>query len=258
MEERIQELLHLIHYDFIDMNSRTLMIQDMDLDRSIIMDVPGKLLSDDQTRSIECKMSKEQQWLQVRNSNIDENMPFFRASTEISDQGDNYYSYEVEKDGSLFDTSIGTIHNHNVCHLRKMDLLENKPFVVDVCYQDKDLMITRSYQGNVEKVALHSMGDDSGVITFSKNGEDLESVSVSGDLKKYYSSLISIVSDTVFQGNELLYELSPALFYQIRDTFPQLKEIISYQKESYETDYIDEYLRKYNLFTNSDSIYSVK
>ena len=258
-EGRVKKLLEMIDIDLYSVYANQYVIKDQKNSENYIdiVFVPGEYMSEDQTRKFECVLDQSVQLFRDSSSHLDpDDIHFLRASSQIDALGNDYYSYELEENGTLYDIFIGDRSFEGECHYRKLDSVEGKPFITDILWKEGDFTVSRKYDGSSEKIEMHPLTDYSAMISLYKNGELLEEKKVTGNLSFYYSSVFSAVSDVVLEANQALHRIHPSILSHMQEEFDHFQTFISYQEGCYDADGLDELYRKHELFIEPNRIKS--
>jgi len=255
--EYAPNIIGMVQFELWELSPLQMIIKDQkDPEGKYFCDVvplPCEYIADDQERKIECVLNHDTKWLQVRsmNMNPEDDYHFFRAGVEMDSNNDSLM-FGFEKDGSLYDSIIGRYHNQDMCYFRKMDIVGDHTIMVSSEYRDGILSVSRRDNKEIDEITLTPTSKKKGKISFTKNHELLEEVEVSGNLSTYYSSLLSTINDAIVQENELLQKMSPELFQKMRTNIPVFEKFLEYLSESYDTDYVDSFLQKHQLFQTNE------
>lgn len=253
--DRVYEILSAIDYELYSLNDKALIVIDKkDKGNKRILDyleLPCSELSLNKDRKIECVNDDNTNYIGVRYTNIDgEGYTSFLEIKSKKDQYNDYLSCEFENNGKFNSITLG----NNMCKFREMDLVEGIPMVTELNFDENEINVSRQLKGNSEGIRLFK----NGLLTFYKNGEMVETVQLEDDIDKYFSSVVSTV-DPIIEGSiSCLSKVNPDLVKLMAKEFPLLKELFKHGSECYETDFIDNYLRKHDLFIHDESITNVK
>ena len=254
-EDRIKDLLEMIDFDLCDVYMNRYAIKDRKSPNSYIdfVYIPGEYITEDQTRKFDYKWNRSERLFQVSYSRMDpDEINYFRASSKKDALGNDYCSFELEENGSLYDIFVGKRENQEECHYRKLDVKNDKPLITDVLWKEGNFTVSKKYDGSSIKIELHPLSDYHGVISFYKDDELLETEEVLGDLSLYYSSILSTASDVVLEANQALKTIHPSVLQHMKDEFDGFRTVLFYLEGCYDADGLDDCLKKHGIFTEPD------
>lgn len=255
-QERLKKILQIIDYELYHVTDGQITLKDQKNHGKSYYDVlsyPYSMMSDDHTRRIDCTFEPNRNWVQVRSINLldSKDIPFVQASSLVEGDKNDYCSFEVEKNGTLFDMTIGRKNNEAICEYRMMENYDNHPIVVDVCYTPSKFVITRRDVPKMEEIVVQKSGR-CGRVTFIKNHEVLEDTVLSIPYEEAICGAMSCVNHVVEKGSRLLQDVHRSMIHSLTEQYPFYLEFLSYLADSYDCDSIDSLLQKHHIFLDEE------